>query len=145
MNSGNQTDGSWTPFDHTADLGVDITAPTLPELFRVAAAALFDQMIGLEAVVPARAFPVSVTAANREELMVRWLAELLYLHDAQDLLFSRFEMEHVEETSLRGVAWGEPFDAARHQMKTGIKAVTYHQIEVRPDAGGWRGRVIFDV
>jgi SHS2 domain-containing protein len=30
-------------------------------------------------------------------------------------------------------------------MKTEIKAVTYHQIQVKKEKGRWRARIIFDL
>ncbi|MBW2625760.1 MAG: archease, partial [Deltaproteobacteria bacterium] len=37
------------------------------------------------------------------------------------------------------------FDAEIHTMKTEIKAVTYHQLEVVEDDQGWQAQVIFDI
>jgi SHS2 domain-containing protein len=36
-------------------------------------------------------------------------------------------------------------DPARHEIKTGIKAVTYHQLYVRKRAGIWEAQVILDI
>jgi SHS2 domain-containing protein len=48
---------------------------------------------------------------------------------------------------LRGQAWGEPRDDARHPVKVLLKAVTYHGLEVGPvaDSGDWRARIVFDI
>jgi SHS2 domain-containing protein len=40
---------------------------------------------------------------------------------------------------------GEPFDGRKHEICKEIKAVTYHQTEVRQTDAGWTARVIFDV
>jgi len=40
---------------------------------------------------------------------------------------------------------GEVFQEEVHVIKTGVKAVTYHQIEVREEKEGWRARIIFDL
>src|SRR5262245_27570778 len=124
--------GTWTPMEHTADIGFDLSAPTLKDLSETAAIALCDAMIDLDSVAPAQAHVVTVSAPYLEALLVRWLSEMLYLRDAQDLLLCRFDIEEMDEARLTARVWGEPFDAARHAVKTGIKAVTYHQIAVRP-------------
>jgi SHS2 domain-containing protein len=46
---------------------------------------------------------------------------------------------------LRAVVKGEPFQEGVHVIKTEVKAVTYHRIEVRQENGRWRAQVIFDL
>jgi SHS2 domain-containing protein len=77
--------------------------------------------------------------------MVDWLTELLYLHEVESLLFKKFKVESVGEDGLRARVKGEPFEEGVHVIKTGVKAVTYHQIEVRQEKEGWRARIIFDL
>ena len=142
---GDPGSGSWTPVEHTADIGIDITAPSFEELLRTAARALFDLMVDLDTIRPTAPYLVRARGGDTEELLVRWLSELLYLRDTQDLLFCRFDLQDVEPVGLTCVAWGEHFDPSRHAAKTGIKAVTYHQVTAVRTPEGWRARVIFDV
>ncbi len=74
--------------------------------------------------------------------MLRWLSELLYIHETQRLLFASFEV-HVDGTSLRGRARGEGIDKKRHELKLAIKAVTRHRLTVDPQKGV--AEVIFDI
>ncbi|MGH9867567.1 MAG: archease [Candidatus Polarisedimenticolia bacterium] len=137
---------TYVVFDHTADVGLEIQAPTLASLFETAALGLFDLITDVRGIGTGLERAVSVSAADREELLVRWLAELLYLHDGEGFVFSRFEIESITDTHLGARAWGEPFDPARHPVKTELKAVTYHQTSVRNGpGGGWVARVVLDV
>jgi SHS2 domain-containing protein len=77
--------------------------------------------------------------------MVDWLSELLYLHDVENLLFKGFEIDSVGKDGLKAIVKGEPFQEGVHVIKTEVKAVTYHQIEVRREKRGWRARVILDL
>ena len=77
--------------------------------------------------------------------MVDWLSELLYLHDVENLLFKGFKVESVGEGGLKAKVKGEPFQEGVHVIKTGVKAVTYHQIQVRKEDGNWRAQIIFDL
>jgi SHS2 domain-containing protein len=79
-----------------------------------------------------------------ETLLVSWLQELLYLLDTEDLVFGRFQVK-IHDLSLEATAWGEPFDPSIHTIKTEIKAVTYHQLEVARSELGWQAQVIFDI
>jgi SHS2 domain-containing protein len=72
------------------------------------------------------------------------LGELLYVHDVDNLLFRSFSIDELRDGSLKARARGV-FDEKRHVMKTEIKAVTYHQIQVKKEKGRWRARIIFDL
>ncbi len=76
---------------------------------------------------------------------MRWLTELLYYLDAEELLFSRFVVEEVSETRLRARAFGERIDAKRHRLHFGVKAVTRHMLEVAQEEDDYRAQVLFDI
>jgi SHS2 domain-containing protein len=132
-------------FDHTADMGVRVFGRTLEEIFVNAACALFDQWTDLRKVRKQISQEISIQGSDREDLLIRWLGELLFLGETRGFLFKEFTIRRLDSTSLKAVARGEIFDPSRHRFKTEIKAVTYHQVEVKEVDGKWEGRVIFDV
>ena len=132
-------------FDHTADMGIRIFGRTVEEVYVNAAYALFDQLIDLRKVGDGAIHEISVEGADREDLLIRWLGELLFLCQGRGYLFKEFSILHLDSNSLRAIARGEIFDPSRHRFKTEIKAVTYHQVEVRKKDEGWEGKVLFDV
>ena len=132
-------------FDHTADVGVRVFGRTVEEVFVNAAYALFDQWTDLRKVRGKISQEISIQGADREDLLVRWLGELLFLGESRGYLFKEFTIRRLDSTSLKAVARGEIFDPSRHRFKTEIKAVTYHQVEVKEKDGRWEGRVIFDM
>ena len=132
-------------FDHTADLGIRIFGRSYEEVMTNAAYALFDLLTDLDRVQEAFAYSICVEAADPGELLVCWLSELLFLFESQGTLFKRFQFSHLSQRSLQAVAHGEIFTPSRHEFKTEIKAVTYHQAVVRENDGRWEGRVIFDI
>lgn len=132
--------------EHTADAGIIARGETAEELFANAALGMFSLMAELEAVRQPEERRIEVEAADREGLIVRWLTELLYYLDAEELLFSRFQVEEASETRLRARAFGERIDPERHRLHFGVKAVTRHLLEVGRDAtGAYRARVLFDI
>jgi len=136
---------TYETFDHTADIGVRVFGETLQEIFVHAAEALFDLLTDLDSIRKDLSREVEVSGSDREDLLVRWLGELLYLCEGEGYLFREFSIFHLTPTSLKASARGERFDPARHTFKTEIKAVTYHQVEVSPKDGMWVGKVIFDI
>ena len=136
---------SYKIFEHTADLGLEIYGQSLPELFTNAAYALFDLVTALHRVRPTERRIIAVSGTDREDLLVNYLREVLYLYNGKGLLLSDFMITDMEEKSLRGEVGGETFDASRHIIKKEIKAVTYHQASVLQTSTGWTGRIIVDV
>lgn len=131
--------------DHTGDVGVVVTGRSLPELFENAAKALFCVITDRRCVRRRLEECISLEAPDLESLLVAWMGELLFLFDARGLLFRSFKMEGLQRGSLQAKAWGEPYDAGRHPIKTGVKAVTYHQIRIRENRGVWKAVVILDI
>ena len=78
-------------------------------------------------------------------LLIAWLNELIFLFDTEYLLFCAFEIGVFAETSLRGRASGEPYDAQRHELSSAIKAVTWHEASVQRSDDGYRASIIFDI
>ena len=131
--------------EHTADVGIVAHGSSLAELFANAAAGMFALMADLEGVRQAEERQVYVEARDREGLLVRWLTELLYYLDAEEMLFSRFVVEEISDKRLRARALGERIDPARHRLHFGVKAVTRHMLEVAAEDGGYRAQVLFDI
>jgi SHS2 domain-containing protein len=132
-------------FSHTGDLGMTVQGQDRLDLFEQAAWSFFDLLVDARRIDPKIELEVSVEAPDREALLVAWLGELLYLFDARRLVFSRFEIEELTDRSLKARVWGEDFDPEKHVFKHGVKAVTYHQLQIRKTPKGWRARVIFDI
>jgi SHS2 domain-containing protein len=132
-------------WDHTADVGIIVHGENLKALFENAGEAFFHLITDLRKVRRRIERRVNIRAESLDRLMVDWLSELLYLHDVENLLFKGFKVDSVGEDGLKAVVKGEPFQEGVHVIKTEVKAVTYHQIEVRQKNRGWRARVILDL
>jgi SHS2 domain-containing protein len=131
--------------DHTADIGLIIYGENLKALFENAGEAFFHLITDLRKVRRRVERRIHIGRESLDRLMVDWLSELLYLHDVENLLFKEFKVESVGKEGLEAIVKGEPFREGVHVIKTGVKAVTYHRIEVRQEKGGWRAQVILDL
>ena len=130
--------------DHTADIGIAAYGANLREAFANAAYALFSLMVDLGNVADAVCYEAEVTAENREDLLVAWLNELIYLFEVENVLFQRFEIDELSETRLRARCYGEKIDQERHKIKIAVKAATYHMLKVE-ERDGYRVQVLFDI
>jgi len=131
--------------NHTADLGLRVFGDTREDLFANAAAAMFAQIADLEQVRPHIRRSLKVEAPNREELLVRFLSELLYLFTSGELLPGKFKIQRMDDQHIEAEVWGKKFSSSLPPLKTEIKAVTYHNLKIDHDKTGWRSEIIFDV
>jgi len=115
--------------EHTADVLIRAYGSTVEECFENAAYAMFDQMVDASTVRPLEEVEVRGEGDDLEERLFDLLSELLFIHDANRMVFSEFEVT-FEDGTLRCVARGERLDPDRHGPRTEIKAVTFHMMEV---------------
>jgi len=131
--------------DHTADIGIKASGETLEELFETAAEAMFDQIVDTRRLKGLGKTRLEVTGIDREDLMISWLRELLFLWNGREMLVKRAAIKAISETALSAVVIYDPYDPQTHEILTDIKAVTYHGIRVEKSEAGWESTVIFDV
>jgi SHS2 domain-containing protein len=115
--------------DHTADVGVKAYGKTVAEAFAHAAVAMFDIITDESTIGSVGEYDIVLEAPDREQLLVDWLSKLLYLNDAEDLVFGRFEVT-ITGNRLSARIFGEKYDTKKHKMGVEIKAVTYHMVQV---------------
>ena len=131
--------------EHPADIGFEAFGSTREEVFVNASRALSHLIVDLDSVESRTEVAVQVEGCDPASLLVNWLSELLYLNDAEGWLFSEFEVQRLNDYSLRARARGEKFDRTRHRAKLQVKAITYHQLELEKTAEGWHARVYVDI
>jgi SHS2 domain-containing protein len=132
-------------FDHTADLGVEITGASLEDVYVGAAGALFDLLADLSLVRESEERTLTVEGDGPDDLLVNFLRELLCFWNGEGFLMKRCKILEAAPRRLKAVLRGDTYDPARHRIQIEIKAATYHQASIRRTATGWMGRVVFDV
>jgi len=131
--------------EHPADLGISAHGESLQEAFEEAARGLMAVILDPATIRPHRAMPVSVAASDPQQLLVRWLSEILYLYDGQRFPCAEFSIHELGPTWLVATVRGEDLDTARHHTRLDVKAVTYHQLDIQEGAGHARVRVFLDI
>jgi SHS2 domain-containing protein len=131
--------------DHTADIGIIAYGTDMKQVFSNAALALFSLITELESIEEKLSLNLRVRSRDRESLLVEWLNELIYGFDAGHVLVRRCDIENLTDTQLKATCHGESFDPAKHKLKRGIKAATYHMLKLDKDDHGYRAQVILDI
>lgn len=130
--------------EHTADIGIIARGRDLKEVYTNAARGMFSLIVDIGSIEEEVSQRVRVSATDREALLVEWLNELVYLFDAENLVFSRFDISDLTESDLTAQCYGQKVAPGVHEIKMGIKAATYHMLEIKT-GNGCHARVIFDI
>lgn len=128
--------------EHTADVGIRAYGASTDELFANAARGMFSLIADLRKVKKTGEVEVRLAADDLPTLLLKWLSELLYVHETRHVLFAAFDVR-VRGTALDARAKGEAIDKERHELKLVIKAVTRHRLTIDPGRGV--AEVIFDI
>lgn len=137
---------------HTADVKIKVTADSLESLFKEAVAALYQYLKPKAKVKkPKRqGLPQSVIkqvklqAFDLTSLLIDFLSEILSLTYIEKMKFQVRQIKLIPSDpgiELKAVLSGERFE----QLEDDIKAVTYHQAEMKKIKGGWKAVFIVDV
>ena len=120
--------------EHTADVYVAAYGKTLEEAFENAALATFETMTDTKKVEPKVEDKIEVEGHDEQSLLYNWLEELIVKFETTEDLYSRFEISSIRKgpngLKMKARIWGEHFNPNKHPQKVGIKAVTYHQMEI---------------
>ncbi len=131
----------------TADAAFEVSGKTLEELFTEAAIATFEIMADTKTIRPKVTRDIYLEHENIDQLLFDWLSELIYLKDAEYLIFSKFDVRINKNKThrLSAKASGDIIDNLKHNLRSDVKSVTYHLFEVKETEEGWFARIIVDI
>jgi SHS2 domain-containing protein len=130
------------------DAIIEAYGTTLEEAFENAAKGLSNTMIDLKTVRPKKEIKFSAKGHDLYSLLFDWLDKVLLLLVADWIAMSQFSIkirQHNNGYSIEGTVRGEPLDLDRHRYKVEIKAVTYHEMEIKQEKGRVTVRFLLDL
>lgn len=129
--------------EHTAEVRVRIEADTLERLFEQAGLALAELMLEPESppIGPEPVQSVQVQASDREALLVEWLNELIYQSETHGCVYNELSIEALSDNELRARIGGLRVE----QLRTAVKAATWHALSITQDEAGFHASVVLDV
>jgi len=132
-----------------ADAYIAAYGEDLAEAFENAAAAMFDVMTDVDKVKPKVEDYVEVSGEDEHSLLYNWLEALLIKAEIEGMLYSKFKITELSRSNggfrLKAKIWGEKFNPEKHLQKVGVKAVTYHQMEIAREKDGAVVKFILDI
>ena len=131
--------------EHPADLGIEAYGHSLAEAFQNAASGLMSVILDPGFVEEREERNVTLVGTDPDQLLVKWLSEILYLYDGQGFAGKKFLVHTLGNENLEASVWGEIFSQEKHQTRLDVKAVTYHQLLLEQKPEGARVRVYLDI
>jgi len=138
---------------HTADIKIRVYGSTLEELFANAVVGMFqvirplvDGCTVINDRVVCESLPIKRAVAVRSfdqiSLMVDFLSEALYLSDVNNEAYLAAEVHELSNTFVSATLHGIK---VRGFEVVEIKAVTYHDLEIKEIDGTWQADIVFDI
>ena len=131
--------------NRSSDLAIKVFGTSQAELFANSAFALFDLLTDIEKVEVREHLPLVVEGVDRDDLMVNWMRELLYLFQGSGYVLKEFQVRDVKETFVRAEVSGEKYDPDRHEIQREIRSVAYHQSRMEKTGDQWTAQIIFEL
>jgi SHS2 domain-containing protein len=135
--------------EHTADIYISAFGKNLKEAFQNAALAMFQTMTDANNVDPKEKEKISVEGCDKKSLLYNWLEELLFCFETKGLVYSVFNIieisQYQKKFRLLAEIAGEIFNPEKHIQKVGVKAVTYHLMEINEKKKHVNVKFILDI
>jgi SHS2 domain-containing protein len=136
------------PFEeisHTSDWALHVWAADLDKLFEESARGM-NTLSGTRLEKRPRVHrDLSLNTADVESLLVSFLSELVYIEEHEHLGFDEIEAK-IESGETKSCTLSAVLDGARIvSQEKAIKAVTYHNLQIRQTGLGCEVEIVFDV
>jgi len=142
----------YPPFEHlehTADVLIVAYGGSLEELFENAARGVFEVITDTSRVEPRVERSVESRGMDLEQLLYKWIEDLLYIHETEGLVLGYFKVHSIrrvgEDYVLKATVRGEKFDESRHEYRTMVKAMTYAQMSIKKINDAWKASFVVDI
>ncbi|MHA1490134.1 MAG: archease [Promethearchaeota archaeon] len=136
--------------DHTADVQSKSWGKTLEEAISQIALSLMATISpNLKLIDPKIEKEVNIIAEDKESLIFDFLSELLYLFDAEQLIFSQIKVKPLKQLEnqykLTAILKGDVFNINKHEIGTEVKAVTYSFMQIEETEEKVEILMVFDI
>lgn len=135
----------FTTFDHTGDLGLEVWAATPRELYEHAAIALMAQIADPGGDPPVERVEVALEGDDPGDLLVHWLNSVLLESDLRHVVWTTVQVHQLTPRRIEATLMGPYIDPRRHTLLREVKAVSFHDMQLRLEPGECRCRLVLDI
>ena len=132
-----------------ADAAIEVSSNSLEGIFIDSGKALTNTMVDdLKSIKTNKKYTFKVESQERELLLFEFLEKLVIEKDANQMLFSEFEVkinQTNEKFMVSVIAHGEHIDYDRHELCADVKAVTLHKFSLIKEEKNWNAKMILDI
>lgn len=139
------SDSGYEFLEHTADVKLHVWGPTREDLFAIAAEGFYHLLGELKPAGDGERLRIEIQAPDLTDLFHDWLAELLFRFDTHGQRVEDVSFQKVTDCRLTAECRAWRVDAARSRFESGVKAVTYHGLDVTRRGGRFEATVILDL
>lgn len=134
---------SYKILGHTADIRMKVEADSLPELFVAA-------IEGMNSIIKEKREErrekskkiIEIQSPDKTALLIDFMNEVLYLSQANKEIYNEVKFLEFSETALKA----EIFGVKVEEFDEDIKAVTYHEAEIKKnEKGNFETIIVFDI
>jgi len=141
--------GDFTLLEHEADIGLRCTGDCWECAFSAGGTGLMDIMAEVSSIRPVEIRDIELAGGDIGSLFVSWLNELLFLRDAEELLFSSFDVRIEPQKGgryvLKATVSGEELSQERHGLKAEVKAATFSGLRFGEEDGRFFVQCLLDL
>ena len=132
-----------------ADAAIEVYSESLEGIFVDSGKALTNTMVDdLKSIKTNQKYTFKVESQERDLLLFEFLEKLVIEKDANQMLFSEFEVK-INQTDKKfivsAIAYGEHIDYDRHELCADVKAVTLHKFSLTQEKENWKAEMILDI
>lgn len=136
---------SYEVFDHTADAGLRVRAATLAELLQPATEGLYAVIGQLVPGEHPETVAIDLTDDDLSNLLRDYLAELLVIFERDQRIVADLSVTGFDRGRLQATVTTRRLDRDRSVLHREVKAITYHELDIRPIDGGFEATIIVDI
>lgn len=129
--------------EHTADMRLLVQADTLENLFQAALQGMAELIKNTNEVYSEKIeLKVAIESPDNTALLIDFLSEVLTLSHNNNAVFRSVTIDKLTDNKLTGTISGFKTDG----FDDDIKAVTYHEAEIKTnDSGNLETMIVFDI
>jgi len=142
--------------EHTADVGIRVSSKTLENLFENCVYGMYKIIFNSppELKKEKTVYTVNIKTSDLEELLVKWLNELLFRLYTKRKMLVKCSVKKINETgtapsgfsfSLEALCSETEVNKNNLKLMKEIKSATYHGLKIRNDFNNWNAEIIFDI